>query len=123
MQAAYTFLRLNLDPDASSADPAAERPEHESPRSQLYFRSSWDLPSNFQLDVMPRYVGGLSSLGVDPYIELDARLAWRPWPNGEISLTGQNLIHRRHFEFTPSLVFTEPTQVERGGYLMMTVRF
>jgi iron complex outermembrane receptor protein len=72
---------------------------------------------------MPRYVGGLSAFDVDPYVELDARLAWRPWPNGEISLTGQNLLHRRHFEFRPSLVFTDASQVERGGYLMMAVRF
>jgi len=123
VQAAYTFLRINLDPESGSRDPQAESPEHESPRSQFYLRSSWDLPSNIQLDVMPRYVGGLSALGVNPIVELDARLAWRPWPNGEISLNGRNLIHRRHFEFTPSLVFTEATEVERGGYLMMTVRF
>src|SRR5262245_20701574 len=87
IQAAYTFLRINLDPDSDSADPQAESPEHESPRSQFYLRSSWDLPENIQVDVMPRYVGGLSSLGVDPIVELDARVAWRPRPNMEISLT------------------------------------
>jgi len=123
VQAAYTFLRLNLDPDADSLDPQAETPEHESPRSQFYLRSSWDLPENVQLDLMPRYVGGLSALGIAPIIELDARLAWRPWPTTEISLTGQNLIHRSHMEFSPSLVFTDAAAVERGGYLMLSVRF
>lgn len=123
VQAAYTFLRLNLDPDSGGLDPAAENPEHESPRSQLYVRVSGDLPEHLQLDLLPRYVGGLSSLGVAPIVELDARLAWRPWTNGEISLTGQNLLHRRHMEFSPSLIFTEAAAVERGGYLMMTVRF
>jgi iron complex outermembrane receptor protein len=123
IQAAYTFLQLNLDPAPDSRDPAAKHAEHESPRNQFYLRSSWDLPSNIQLDVMPRYVGPLAALGVDAYVELDARVAWRPWPNGEISLAGQNLLHRSHFEFTPSLVFTDASAVERGGYLMMTVRF
>jgi iron complex outermembrane receptor protein len=123
VQAAYTFLRLNLDPDSGGQDPQAETPEHESPRSQLYVRSSWDLPEHLQLDVMPRYVGGLSALGVAPIFELDARLAWRPWTTGELSLTGQNLLHRRHMEFSPSLIFTDAAQVERGGYLMLTVRF
>lgn len=123
VQAAYTFLRLSLNPDAGSLDPVAEQPEHESPRSQLYVRSSWDLLSNLQLDVIPRYVGGLSALGVAPIVELDARLAWRAWTSGEISLTGQNLIHRRHMEFSPSLVFTDAAEVERGGYLLLTVRF
>jgi hypothetical protein len=33
------------------------------------------------------------------------------------------LIHRSHMEFSPSLVFTDPAAVERGGYLMLSVRF
>ena len=123
MQLAYTFLRLNLIPDSSSNDPAAESAEHESPGNQVYFRSSWDLPENFQLDLMPRYVGVLSAFDVPAYVELDARLAWRPLPSTEVSLTGQNLIHRRHFEFAPVLVFTEATAVERGGFLMVSMRF
>ncbi len=120
---AYTFFRLNIDPDGDSRDPFTDTAEDESPRSQVYLRSSWDLPHSLQLDVIPRYVGGLSSLDVEGYVELDARLAWRPWANGEVSLTGQNLLHRSHQEFAPSLAITEATQVERGGYLMLTVRF
>jgi len=123
MQLAYTFLHLNLIPDSSSLDPAAESAEHESPANQVYFRSSWDLPENFQLDVMPRYVGVLGAFDVPAYVELDARLGWRPRPNLELSLVGQNLIHRRHFEFQPALVFTEATAVERGGFLMVSMRF
>ncbi len=123
VQVAYTFLMMNLIPESDSRDPVAESAEHESPRNQVYVRSSWDLLSNLQLDVMPRYVGVLSALNVPAYVELDARVAWRPWKNTEVSLTGQNLIHRRHLEFQPALVFTEATQPERGGYLMITVRF
>jgi iron complex outermembrane recepter protein len=123
IHAAYTFLRLNIDPDSDSLDPFTDTAENESPRSQFYLRSSWDLPHDLQLDVIPRYVGGLSSLKVEGYVELDARLAWHPWKNGEISLTGQNLLHRSHLEFAPSLAITEATAVERGGYLMVIVRF
>ena len=79
--------------------------------------------SDLQLDVIPRYVGGLSALDVEAYVELDARLAWHPWANAEISLTGQNLLHRSHQEFAPSLAITEATRVERGGYLMLVMRF
>jgi len=123
MQLAYTFLRLNLIPDSSSRDPAAENAEHESPGNQVYFRSSWDLPENFQLDVMPRYVGVLGAFDVPAYVELDARLAWRLRSNLEVSLTGQNLIHRSHVEFAPALIFTEATAPERGGFLMVSMRF
>ncbi len=123
MQLAYTFLRLNLIPDSSSRDPVAEAAEHESPGNQVYFRSSWDLPENVQLDLMPRYVGVLGAFDVPAYVELDARVAWHARPNLEVSLTGQNLIHRRHFEFQPALIFTEATAVERGGFLMVSMRF
>ena len=123
LQAAYTFFRLNLDPDPDSRDPFTDTAEHEAPRSQFYLRSSWDLPHDLQLDVIPRYVGGLSALDVEAYVELDARLAWHPWANAEISLTGQNLLHRSHLEFAPSLAITEATRVERGGYLMVVMRF
>jgi iron complex outermembrane receptor protein len=123
MQLAYTFLRMDLLPEPGSRDPQATSAEHESPGNQVYFRSSWDLPQNLQLDVMPRYVGVLSSLDVPAYFELDARLAWRPLARTEVSLTGQNLVHRRHFEFAPALVFTEASAVERGGFLMVSVKF
>ena len=72
---------------------------------------------------MPRYVGVLGAFDVPAYVELDARLAWRPRQNLELSLTGQNLIHRRHLEFAPALIFTEATAVERGGFLMVSMRF
>ena len=121
--AAYTFLRMNLDPDRGSADPAAEDPEHESPRSQVYLRSSWDLPHDVQVDLIPRYVGALSALDVPAVLELDARISWTPLKNAEIALMGLNLLHRRHPEFSPALVFTEATQVERAGYFTVTVRF
>jgi iron complex outermembrane recepter protein len=123
MQLAYTFLYINLVPDSSSRDLRAESIEHENPANQVYLRSSWDLGANIDLDLMPRYVAGLSALDVEPYVELDARLAWRPLKNAEVSLTGQNLLHRSHMEFAPLLLSTEPTKPERGGYLMVAVRF
>jgi iron complex outermembrane receptor protein len=123
MQMAYSFLYMNLVPDSSSRDPQAESIEHENPANTVYLRSSWDLGADVDLDVIPRYVSGLSALDVAPYVELDARLAWRPWKNGEVSLTGQNLLHRSHMEFAPSILSTEPTKPERGGYLMVAVRF
>jgi iron complex outermembrane receptor protein len=123
MQLAYTFLQIHLAPAPGSLDPQAKSAEHESPVNQVFFRSSWDLPENLQLDLMPRYVGVLSSINVPAYTELDARLAWRARPNTEVSVVGQNLIHRRHFEFAPALLFTEASAVERGGFLMLSVRF
>ncbi len=123
MQMAYSFLYINLVPDSNSRDPQAESIEHENPANQVYLRSSWDLGSDVDLDLIPRYVSGLSALDTEAYVELDARLAWRPFKNGEVSLTGQNLLHRSHMEFSPLILSTEPTKPERGGYLMVVVRF
>jgi iron complex outermembrane receptor protein len=114
---------MNLVPVSNSRDPQAESPEHESPVNQIYLRSSWDLPSDIQLDLIPRYVSTLSALGVGAYVELDARLAWRPSKSVETALVGQNLLQRSHFEFAPSILSTQPTPPERAAYFMVTVRF
>ena len=36
---------------------------------------------------------------VHQYITLDARLGWRPCPNLEMALIGQNLLQDHHLEF------------------------
>ena len=62
-------------------------------------RSSHDLADDLQADLMLRHVGSLPSPAVPDYTELDARIAWQPRPNLELSLTGQNLLRRSHAEF------------------------
>ena len=69
------------------------------PSNYWSLRSSHDLAGDLQADLMLRHVGSLPNPAVPDYTELDARIAWQPRPNLELSLTGQNLLHRSHAEF------------------------
>jgi iron complex outermembrane receptor protein len=62
-------------------------------------RSSHDLADDLQADFMLRHVGSLPQPALPAYTELDARLAWQPRRNLELSLAGQNLLQSSHAEF------------------------
>ena len=57
------------------------------------------------------------------YTELDARIAWKPMEGLELSLTGQNLLHERHPEFIETLLWNQPTEVERSVHAQATLSF
>ncbi|MDB5919008.1 MAG: TonB-dependent receptor [Massilia sp.] len=71
----------------------------DDPSNYWSLRSSHDLANDLQADLMLRHVGSLPNPAVPDYSELDARIAWQPRANLELSLTGQNLLHRSHAEF------------------------
>jgi iron complex outermembrane recepter protein len=91
-----------------------------SPHNQAYLRSSWDLGSNVQFDLIGRYVDRLTALGVPQYIEMDARLGWQIRKNLEFSFVGQNLLNSHHLEFVDAESNLVSTQVRRGGYAMVS---
>jgi iron complex outermembrane receptor protein len=71
----------------------------DDPSNYWSLRSSHDLADDVQVDLMLRHVGSLPNPAVPDYTELDAHIAWQPRPRLELSLTGQNLLHRSHAEF------------------------
>jgi iron complex outermembrane receptor protein len=85
--------------DGHTADPALLRVPGLSPSHQAWIRSSLDLPHDVECDVAWRHVGALDSNGIPAYASIDARLAWRPRRNLELSITGQNLLEAEHQEF------------------------
>jgi iron complex outermembrane receptor protein len=94
-----------------------------SPRHQVYFRSSMDLPYNTELDVMTRYVSELPGLNIPDYATVDARLGWKPTENMEIALVGKNLLSPRHEELMSPLIFGDTIAVERSCYLKFDINF
>jgi iron complex outermembrane receptor protein len=94
-----------------------------SPRHQVYFRSSMDLPYNTELDVMTRYVSELPGLNIPDYAAVDARLGWRATDNMEIALVGKNLLRPRHQELASPMIFDNALAVERSCYLKFTINF
>jgi iron complex outermembrane receptor protein len=127
---AYTFLDMELhaDPTLPPAIRAVgeARTNGQSPRNQVYLRSSWDLPARMEVDAIGRYVDILPGFDpvVPPYFELDVRWAWKPAKNLEISVVGQNLLQDHHVEFGTSPFLGFPRiEIPRGVYGMVSYRW
>jgi iron complex outermembrane receptor protein len=119
---AYTYLNMDLrvDPGVSPAVIGPlEAAENQSPRNQIYLRSSFDLPKQTQFDLIGRYVSRLSGFtpSVPSYVAVDARLAWKPREQLELAIIGQNLFDSHHQEYGGGPVIMEP---ERGIYGKVT---
>ena len=121
LRTAYTFLQFveqHAAPDAVPWDPKGEVPHH-----QASVRSSMDLPRHVEFDLWLRYVDRLQNLGVGSYVTLDARLAWKPVKNIELSLVGQNLLHDQQLEFQQQILSTQSATVGRSMYGKVTWKF
>lgn len=137
LRAAYTFLDLDLDLDPR-ANIESEFLESGSPRHQFLIWAALNPRSDLQVDGIARFIGALpkrtdqQSLpyverlpdrGVDRYLELDLRMAWRPMRDLEIAVVGQNLLADQHLEAVDTLLDTQPTAVQRGVYGAITWGF
>ncbi|GLI38940.1 TonB-dependent receptor [Geobacter hydrogenophilus] len=124
LHAAYSFLemQMRLDPDSNSLFYLGFT-QGTSPRHQGSLRSSMELGRSVELDVWVRYVDRLPEFDIDRYVTLDARLAWKPTRNLELSLVGRNLTDSHHPEFNSAIISTAPTEVERSYYGKITWRY
>jgi iron complex outermembrane receptor protein len=79
--------------------------ETSDPKYQFSVRSTMDLPHDLSLDAALRFVDSLrvdnggTAATIPAYYELGVRLAWRVSKNLELSVVGQNLLHKSHPEF------------------------
>ncbi|MCP5365799.1 MAG: TonB-dependent receptor [Hyphomicrobiales bacterium] len=117
LRGAYTYLNVDIDYKDT------EYTEDTTPLHQASLRASFDLGNDWELDLWPRYVDNLRTGDIDSYVTLDARLAWRPIENVELAVVGQNLIDARHKEFETEFLDTTSTQVQRGVYGKLTIKF
>jgi len=123
LQAAYTYLQMQLHRDAGSGDTISERDEGRNPHHQFSLRSSMDLLENVELDCVTRYVEGLPDFQIPSYVSVDLRLAWRPCKDLEVAIVGQNLLDDRHPEFQSAFIPTERIEMQRGVYGKVTWRY
>ena len=65
---------------------------------------------------------GLGYYGVDDYLTMDARVAWRPNQNLELNLTGRNLLSSSHLEAIGD-IWAVPAEVPRSLYLGFKLEF
>jgi iron complex outermembrane recepter protein len=102
----HTQIEENKVADPSIAELISEG---SNPRHTFSIRSYLDVTPTIDLDLWFRYVGRLPEKDIGSYTVLDARLAWRPYSNIELSLVGQNLLEEGHAEFST-------LEVERSIY-------
>lgn len=130
LQPGYTLLRVHGT--ARSADPIDQMNARyfttSAPRQQFSLRSSWSPDRRQNVDLWLRHVGSLgdaSQIGnhIPAYNTLDLRYAWRPIQDLELSLTGQNLLQRRHAEYVADFLPAEPLQIQRGAYFKAKWQF
>ena len=122
----YSFLEMDLHPDSNlptSTKADAQDAERRSPQNQAFLQSSFNLPWNVELDLMGRFVDGLSGFmqEIPAYFSLDARVAWRPRRELEISVVAQNLLDDHHAEFGVSSIIAAPVvEIRRTVYAKAT---
>ncbi|MDB5934883.1 MAG: TonB-dependent receptor [Massilia sp.] len=90
------------------------------PDRHWLLRLSKDISDTQQFDVTLRYSGSLPKPAVPAYYEMDARWMWELRPDTELSLVGQNLLHKSHVEFGGA---PGRSVFERGVLLKLTQRF
>ena len=121
LHASYSYLHEAITFDPGSRDPTKGVNEYNDPSHIFKLRSSVDLPRGIEVDAFLRRVGRLPHPVVPGYAELDARIGWRKSSRWEISLIGQNLLHRHHPEFQLSSPIRE--EFQRGAFVRVLWRF
>jgi iron complex outermembrane receptor protein len=117
LTASYSLLMMHVQGE-TAANATAD--ELNAPTHQVVLRSSLDFTRHVSLDTQLRYVDNVQ--GVVAYVTADVRLSYRPTPNLELSIVGQNLLDNSHPE-QASLVGAPTAEVPRGFYGKITCRF
>lgn len=121
--ASYTFYKARLTIEDSPTIAGAIYTSDDSPKHQASLRTSIDMPFNTECDIWVRYMDAILGGAVDSYTEMDIRLGWIAFGNVELSLCGQNLLHKSHPEYEENYVLNEPAEVPRSVYGKVTLRF
>lgn len=109
LHAGYDLLRENIHVKPGQVDTTNGLNETADPHNQAFVRSAMDLPAHLQFGASFRWIdsltldssptGGPVAGTVPSYAELDLRLGWQASKHLELSLVGQNLLHRYHVEY------------------------
>ncbi len=91
----------------------------QDPEHQTQVRSSLSLGAAWDWDMTWRSLSGVHPAQIPGYDEINTRLAWRPLPEWEVALVGQNLLHRAHREAVSEYSDLLPTSIQRSYSLQV----
>jgi iron complex outermembrane recepter protein len=125
LRASYAQLHFDLEAKPGSTDTTtAGTVERLAPEHQARLHASWQPLPDWTTDALLRYQSHLSRTfpsgerTLPGYIELNLRVAWRPWPNLELGLLGENLLDRQHGEYLTEIEASY-AEIPRSGLLEM----
>ncbi|MGE5467163.1 MAG: TonB-dependent receptor plug domain-containing protein [Ignavibacteria bacterium] len=116
LQPSYTWMIGT--PGSGGAGDAEKMPRH-----QLSLRSQHNLDAARQLDFWLKYKTRNAEMGIPSRANLDVRYAWNARQGLELSLVGQNLLHRRTLEYRSDILPSLPVETGRGVYAQARFRF
>ena len=125
----FAYSYLDMDTNMAPTSVSFGDSKDDNPKHQFNVQSFFELPLGFAFDVSVYYTDGVpgtlptaQTKNVEQYVRLDLRLGYKPTDWAEISLVGQNLTDRRHYEST-DFTLGRSTQVPRSGYAKVTLNF
>jgi iron complex outermembrane recepter protein len=98
----FTWLGERLEFKAGASGLLSVAQAADDPSSHAAITSSMDLSRRLTIDATVRFVGALPSPALRSYYEADVRCGWRVSPVWDVSISGQNLVHKEHLEFSSS---------------------
>ncbi len=118
LQSSYSYLSIHTSTDELSKqfDATTGGADKANPHHQLSLRSNYDISNKLQLNLWLRYVSGIAFYDIPGYVTMDTKLAWKPMPNFEYFIVGQNLFAQNHREFASDFIPTTPVRIPRGIY-------
>ena len=105
------------------SEASAERDAKKIPRHLLSLRSQHNFGQTQRLDFWLKYKSRNEAFNIPERINLDARYAWRASRSTEISLVGQNLLHRHALEYNSDQLPSVPVEIGRSAYIRLEYRF
>jgi iron complex outermembrane receptor protein len=99
LKAGFKLQHIDIDfkPGASAINNDAALGN--DPNSQALLGSTMRLGRTISWQADFRYVGALPNPHVPRYAELDTNLMWDVTPRWQLSVSGANLLHKRHLEY------------------------
>ncbi|MEL6476539.1 MAG: TonB-dependent receptor [Pseudomonadota bacterium] len=122
LKGAYAFQTINLRQRAPSI-PATGRIEGLTPIHQGSLRAQFDINNDVEFDLWFRGQSGTSDNDISGFVDMDARLSWRPLPALELSITGRNLLQAQRPDFSQSSYPAPIGQIERSVFGLIEYRF
>ncbi|MCP3889840.1 MAG: TonB-dependent receptor [Desulfobulbaceae bacterium] len=123
LNASYTWFEFNV----LNADSLLfQRPgfdQDEQAQHQVSLSSYMDLSYNLELNAMLSYVGALSGMNVESYVNCDLNLAWHPTAAFTVIIGGRNLFDSSHVEFNSIKDGIIGSEIPRNFYGQLSWNF